>query len=507
MDDNNATGQRRRPLWQRLLGIRRRDRGRVRWVPTRWGVVLIVLVVGLTGMVGFAEYSMQPDFCRSCHLMEPYYQAWHESTHAAIPCADCHFEPGWRNTIKGKWEASSQAAKYITNTYGSKPHAEIRDVSCMREGCHEQRLLEGSVEWTVTSATGHPVTIHFDHTPHLNELRRGKKLRCVSCHSQMVQGKHIVVTLDTCFLCHFKGLEHGRNEQTLGGCDACHKAPKETIRLTTGDFRHADYIDRGATCENCHSETVSGDGRVPRQFCWTCHNKPEHLARYGDTKFMHDTHVTENKVECSSCHVQIVHNLVAALPDGEMATVNSAHALGESGGCGQCHDNLHDGAMLLYRGTGGRGVDDMPSAMFRAQVDCLGCHQTPANADAVAKFVGQSYRTKQPACDHCHGDDYRDRLDQWKQQMATHLAATEQLVNRAEQALAAEKQLEPERQLELQRLLDDAKHNASLVRYGRGVHNVTYATALLSVANQNAQRILDALRIESAAIDIGTENR
>src|SRR5690606_25869693 len=134
-----------------------------------------------------------------CHIMEPYYQAWHDSTHKDVPCADCHFEPGWRNTLHGKFQASSQAAKYITNTYGSKPHAEVRDASCMRSGCHEKRVLEGKVDWDVPTSRGDMITIRFDHTPHLEPDRRGKQLRCVSCHSQMVQGQHIVVTLDTCF--------------------------------------------------------------------------------------------------------------------------------------------------------------------------------------------------------------------------------------------------------------------------------------------------------------------
>jgi len=92
-----------------LLGLRRRQSGRIRLVPTLWGWALIVMIVGLGGSAGFAEYSMKPDFCRSCHLMEPYYQAWHNSTHKNVACVDCHFEPGLENTLKGKWQASSQA--------------------------------------------------------------------------------------------------------------------------------------------------------------------------------------------------------------------------------------------------------------------------------------------------------------------------------------------------------------------------------------------------------------
>jgi len=249
-----------RPLWQRLMGVRRRKGKRLRFVPTMWGWILIVGIVLGGGMVGFAEYSMQPDFCRSCHIMEPYYVAWHESTHADVPCADCHFEPGFRNVMQGKFEASTQAVKFLTGTYGSKPHAQVHDASCLREGCHERRLLEGQVNWPVPTQRGTDIVIRFDHTPHLDERRRGKSLRCTSCHSQIVQGQHLVVTLDTCFLCHFKGLEHGRDDQTIGGCQSCHEAPGDQIRLATGDFNHVDFVGRGVKCQDCHADAVVGDG-------------------------------------------------------------------------------------------------------------------------------------------------------------------------------------------------------------------------------------------------------
>src|ERR1051325_6016467 len=291
----------KRPRWQRLLGIKRRPGKRIKWGLTRWGVVLFLGLIGLVAMGGFGEYSMQPEFCQSCHIMQPYYDAWHQSTHGKkkVACVDCHFEPGVANTVYGKFQASSQAVKYITKTYGSKPHAEIRDVSCLREGCHEKRLLEGKVNWTKETERGGQVTIHFDHTPHLTLERRGKQLRCISCHSQIVQRKHIVVRQHNCFLCHFKGLKHGRDDQTVGTCKGCHDAPKQTIHLATGDFTHSDYVNRGVKCENCHSDTVRGDGAVPQQVCWNCHNQPTQIARYGETNYLHQEHITNHKVECS----------------------------------------------------------------------------------------------------------------------------------------------------------------------------------------------------------------
>jgi nitrate/TMAO reductase-like tetraheme cytochrome c subunit len=478
----------KRPLAFRLLGLKHRPGKRFfRFGLTRWGWALLVIIAGGVGAAGFAEYSMQPDFCRSCHIMEPYYQAWHGSTHKNVACVDCHFEPGLEKTLKGKWQASSQAIKWATGTYGSKPHAEVRDASCMRSGCHEQRLLEGKVKWQVPSVRGGHVTITFDHAPHLTEQRRGKQLRCVSCHSQIVQGQHIVVTLDTCFLCHFKGFEHGRHEEALGGCQACHGVPKDKIRLATGMFDHGDYVNRpGVLCQDCHADVIKGNGEVPRQVCWNCHNQPASIAKYGETNLIHKEHVSEHKVECASCHVQIEHSLSASAGAGMGIT----HAPLDAATCGQCHEQTHGGPGELYRGVGGRGVPDMPSPMSRARVSCIACHRQQKNPSGDATVIGQTFVAAQESCDRCHGTKYVGVLDTWKRIVAARLEKTEAAHLVARQAADdAKKLLSPMQQLAVARLLDDADHNIRLVKLGHGVHNVNYATALLSAAGENCDQV------------------
>jgi nitrate/TMAO reductase-like tetraheme cytochrome c subunit len=467
----------KRSWFMRLLGVKRRKGKRIPFGFTIWGWILVLGIVGVGGAAAFAEYSMQPDFCRSCHIMEPYYQAWHNSTHKNVSCPECHFEPGIKETLKGKWQASSQAVKYITQTYGSKPHAEIRDASCMRSGCHEKRVLEGKVNWKIKTARDTTITIKFDHTPHLKEERRGKQLRCVSCHSQIVQGQHLVVTLDTCFLCHFKGFEHGRNEKTLGdtGCQACHDAPKSEVRLATGTFKHQDYLARGVACNNCHAEVINGDGQVARQTCWTCHNQASQVAEYDKPEKLHTIHVTEHKVECSSCHVQIEHNLTAASKTRLLGLVNGHATAGQSGACAQCHQSSHSGPLELYRGVGGRGVPDMPSPMFRAQVDCIACHKALNQDKSVTDVTGQTFVAVQDSCNYCHATKYDGVLNQWKKQVYDQLAL-------AEKAYADALAANPSPSFEMKQLLDDADANIKLVKFGHGVHNVNYSTALLNVA-------------------------
>lgn len=456
-----------------------------RWVPfwfSKRGWAQAALIVLVFGTVGFGEFTMQPDFCQSCHIMVPYYKAWHESTHRNIPCQDCHFEPGWRNTLKGKWQASSQVAKYVTRTYGTMPHAEIQDASCLREGCHEKRLLEGQSEWEVKKPNGAIVKIRFDHKPHLEETRRGRQLRCTSCHSQIVQGEHVTVTVGSCFLCHFKGLRHGRDSEVLGGCTGCHNAPKEEIRLATGVFNHKEYIDRGVQCYNCHSDSIKGDGEVPRQACMACHNTHETLSRYGETNFLHTTHVTDHKVDCTRCHIEIEHNVAAGVETAESS-------------CNRCHEQTHGGPAKLYRGEGGRGIPAMPSPMFRAQVDCIACHQFKEHNASVAKVVGQTFVAEQKSCDMCHGDTpdpkggkYAEKLAEWKGVLAERTKGAKETIEGATTQLAAAT-MDAKQRLELERKLADARHNLTLVELGHGVHNYNYSVALLGLATEWSQEV------------------
>ncbi|MCK6483953.1 MAG: cytochrome c3 family protein [Phycisphaerae bacterium] len=435
-------------------------------------------------VTGFFAYTMEPDFCTSCHIMVPYYRAWHESTHHGVECIECHFEPGLKGTLKGKWQASSMLIRYLTNTYGSKPHAQIEDASCLRSGCHAERVLEGKgkADWVYQKPNGATVTIKFDHTPHLGELRRGRQLRCTSCHSQIVQGEHIAVTLDTCYVCHFKGLVHGRDEEVLGGCTGCHAAPKEEIRLSTGVFDHKAYIDRGVACYNCHSDSIKGDGAVPKQVCVNCHNQPHLLERYGEANFIHDNHVTKHKLRCTSCHLEIEHSIDAGVQKPEAS-------------CVVCHQSMHAGPSELYRGTGGRGVPDMPSPMYRAQVDCIGCHRMREHDAMAARVVGQTFVAMQESCDMCHGDEgdpqtgkYADRLSEWKRVLDARLAEVEADVTAAESALASTEMSDGQR-LTLARRVSDARHNVALVRLGHGAHNFNYSIALLSVATEYAKEV------------------
>lgn len=440
---------------------------------------LILLFIALPSGYAFMEYSTKPQFCASCHNMVPYVKSWEDSSHgrAGVSCIDCHFEPGVLEKLEGKFKASTQLVKYITSTEGSKPWAQVSDASCMRSGCHSTRLLEGKVDFKIGRTS-----IPFDHTPHLTEMRRDKKLRCTSCHSQIVQGQHLTVTTTTCLLCHFKGAQ---DDPKLSKCTTCHQPPSMPIEVGAGfKFKHADYVARGVECGTCHSGLTQGTGEVPKRRCESCHAIQEHINRYGETEFLHKQHVTDHKVDCLECHTEMTHQI---RPPEKVAP----------GGCGQCHDAGHGIAEAFYRGEGGRGAPVTPNPMFLTRVGCSGCHRQLG--DNAMTPVG-AVPAKEAACLACHGTAYDGMMGRWQKAFGP---AGDAVAAEVASALAAAEKA-GEAGAALKPSLEDARHDAALVvkDKSRGVHNPWFARKLLESAfetSQSAWAKLDPARPRAAS--------
>src|SRR6185312_13472858 len=109
------------------------------------------------------------------------------------------------------------------------------------------------------------------------------------------------------------------------------------------------------------------------------------------------------------------------------------------------------------------------------------CHKSLQHNSDTAEIVGQTFLGVQESCNYCHGNKYEGVLDVWKRLIAGQLQKAEESYARAK-AQADKADLSGVDQLKVNRLLDDASHNIRLVKLGHGVHNVNYATAVLSVA-------------------------
>ncbi len=423
----------------------------------KWATrTLIAVVVFIPASIAFTflafEASSQPQFCGSCHIMAPYYESWKHSNHNTVACVECHIPPGITSEFRKKYEALSMVARYFTGTYSTNPWTEVDDQSCLRSGCHAKRVLMGQELYQ---------GVLFDHQPHLVEMRRQKQLRCTSCHSQIVQGSHIAVTPTTCFLCHFKNTPPNTG---TGRCTLCHQAPEKMITTAGLSFNHGDVKRFGMECMGCHQGVVKGDGDAPRERCYTCHNEEARLSRYGDTEFLHRMHVTDHKVECLNCHIEIQHR-VPAREEALTTPCESCHAASDG------HAPVRD----LYRGVGGKGVDPAPAAMYLAGIHCESCHNRREGDRLVANEV---------SCMSCHGPKYYTIYRSWQVGLRERVEGMRAELQSALARLAARGGASA--------VLKDAQDNLTLVEQGRAIHNTRYALAIIDKAHQDVVESLTA---------------
>jgi nitrate/TMAO reductase-like tetraheme cytochrome c subunit len=420
----------------------------------RAAVALVVFVPGGAAFTFLAvEVSSQPRFCGTCHNMRPYYDSWKTSTHNHIACVECHIPPGFESEVRKKYEALSMVARYFTGTYSTNPWAEVDDQACLRSGCHVKRVLLGRELFQ---------GVLFDHQPHLAEMRRAKQLRCTSCHSQIVQGSHIAVTESTCFLCHFKDTAP---DTGTARCTLCHPVPEKLITTAGLSFNHGDVKRYGMSCMSCHEGIVKGDGEVLRERCFTCHNEQARLQRFDETEYLHRTHVTEHKVECLNCHLEIRH----AIPAREEALATE---------CRACHSAAagHAPVRDLYRGIGGKGVTPQPAEMYLAGIRCEACHTRPDGDRMVADEV---------SCMSCHGPSYLKIYRGWQAALEQRLPALRAELQRALARLAAADG-------QATAALADTQANLDLLDRGHPIHNPRYAAALLDKGHRDIATALRA---------------
>jgi nitrate/TMAO reductase-like tetraheme cytochrome c subunit len=438
------------------------------------------------GTAGTVAYTSRSDFCNTCHIMEPYYQSWKHSKHHMVDCVECHFEPGLLETVDGKFKAVNQLTKYVTGTAGTKPWAEVSDQSCMRSGCHSERLLSGEITFG---------RVRFDHRHHLLETRRGRQLRCTSCHSQIVQGSHMSVTTSTCFLCHLRTSDLSKPH---GECGTCHGAPKEDLAVAGRPFRHSEWTENGAECALCHRDVTRGAGTAKKIRCSGCHGDVAHIERFSDVAFIHENHITKHKIECDQCHDEIEHKL----PERDH--------IATAGDCGKCHESLHQAQQFMRAGHGGALVEDRPDRMYETRVDCTGCHRetSPESRAAESRSPWLSAHRGIPpanevACMHCHGAKFGGMLQTWTDEV-------QGAAGRLETALAALGRNGGGPGASAAALVP-ARANLDFVRAdgSHGAHNVAYTLALLRKAKDVINEAGPGLdpRFEKLDFDIGVPKK
>ena len=249
----------------------------------------VVVVIGFYLYVTKVAFN-NPKNCIACHYDVPYYKKWETSTHKMVPCLKCH-EYSMERALAAQF-------MFLAGAYNPRPLTNVPDKNCLQSGCHDKRLVASKVTFTKRG-------ISFDHKPHFMEMKRGIKLHCRSCHSDIVQGEHLKVSMNVCYLCHFKGVSHDRAQT---GCPSCHSAPVKSIVYKGKTFSHGAALKSGYKCNKCHVEITKGDGVTSREKCYFCHVDRE--EKYSDVNLIHDKHVGKKQIDCLYCHVKIEHGKI-----------------------------------------------------------------------------------------------------------------------------------------------------------------------------------------------------
>ncbi len=445
------------------------------------GILAVILMAIAT--VGFIEYSAQPSFCDNCHIMKPYYDSWASSSHNTVKCIQCHYAPGIKAEAMGKIQAANQVVKYVTGAYGMKPWAEIEDAACLRSGCHTERELEGEVTYE---------GVRFDHSHHLGELRRGKRLRCTSCHSQIVQGSpltlqgmemgsaHLRVTAVTCYLCHFKDRPA---DQPVAGCVGCHASPPRLRSLSGFVVDHPQYVQDLQSCAGCHDKVTSGTGEAGQRRCFNCHNEPARILEFENATLVHRVHIAEHNVECTQCHTPILHRVVSLAETFDFD-------------CQSCHQSAHDEQRQMYAGFGGHGTNNMPSSMYLSRVSCKSCHALPPDVDGHPNVsqVGEA------TCLSCHGIRYANILPSWQREMERRQTEVATVVSAARSTLRG---TPLSTRAAVDSLLRLAEENLSLVERGKGAHNIAFADQLLRASLTLVEQAVQTGPLPYSVPDLG----
>jgi nitrate/TMAO reductase-like tetraheme cytochrome c subunit len=403
-------------------------------------VISFALFGGTTFLVA-DHYTAKPEFCGSCHVMDPYFASWQVDVHGKAggiaDCVDCHYAPGERSTFDAKFRGLSQAASYFSGRFGaSRPRAQIDNRSCLTSECHgglefmDQAIWLGGASPNHGSppaeggADQHPPTVTFVHAKHLQpdpaveEGRRAQQREILTRLEErldndavaMIQklGQETGDALDrerktTAYLRDASAdlvadaVEYGRLEHALVrskqlsnlGCSSCHTFDD------TG--KHHISVAR-TTCFTCHFTNQafnSGTGE-----CLLCHSPPSgnvavHGGTEGNAMMNHDMFVARG-VNCASCHSDLIQGT---------DEVNRRD-------CTHCHDQDHYMKDFEHRTTA--IVQQYHEAHTAEQhARCTDCHRV-IDHQLVRTPAPDQATFLQPVkddCQHCHPDHHREQVE------------------------------------------------------------------------------------------------
>lgn len=419
------------------------------------GIVLLSgLILGAVSIGGAEYYTSRPDFCGTCHIMDPYYESWSQDKHGAkldVWCVECHYAPGEQHTIKAKFKGLSQLASYFSGRYGAgRPRAHVDDASCMRSKCHgdgehlDKMLLIGEPRKEKRLVSGHETeitrspTVRFVHSKHIGEDARlkeiEKEIAQVASRLREKLSPEDYAKVEAASRSVKPAVERETEIRSLlDQLGAPHLADDATLLMRQEHTRLRLSQLEGLNCSACHTYDATSKNHfaVDQQTCFVCH--------FTNQSFNRDTG------ECLKCHEPptrkiAVHSMppqesrLAGMPDTAPATaalMDHMDIVNRGIDCASCHMDVIQGAATVtarecthchdqqrFLVDFDRRNTEIVAEYHRVHVAnqrarCSDCHRSVQHKLIDAMHVGTSQDFLAPVindCQHCHPSHHREQV-------------------------------------------------------------------------------------------------
>lgn len=247
-------------MWQKIKNFSRKD-------PLIFALVIIVIVVGgIYGSIEMMHVTGSDKFCKLCHPVQEVtirgeHYSWDLNIHskADVSCLDCHGAPG----VKGYLQA------HVVNGMKSLYHEIFTSEEKIRE-----MLTRPTVDPVAAAHASPESACLFCHSDEFNEQFRRDKLVSIGIKFRNIDEVKQPGYRETYGLANItadpvnKGVEPG----------------------------HANHLDRGLLCSNCHLGVAHGGelyNKPKMQTCFDCH----------DTIVERELSSAPANDDCASCHI------------------------------------------------------------------------------------------------------------------------------------------------------------------------------------------------------------
>jgi nitrate/TMAO reductase-like tetraheme cytochrome c subunit len=217
---------------------------RIKLIPWAFGAFVLILAIMF---VPAALLTDRPNFCKTCHTMVPFYDAWQQGAHKDVWCIDCHIGSGMLPRFEHKFVALNEVyAQFFRRNTFPNYNADVPNARCER--CHPD----------VARQTTTP-TAKFSHVTHMN-----KGVQCALCHASTGHKVTFSTLADAGLLNSANvpaGLTYVGEQGRAGGgtpsvlpghkpvpCTRCHD--QANLQCSFCHSKPANHY--GADCKSCH---------------------------------------------------------------------------------------------------------------------------------------------------------------------------------------------------------------------------------------------------------------